>query len=383
MEASARPARDAAETEIDTLREENARLKKIVQALINRAERSMNTQASDFGLFQTAIMLEDQVRERTQELEAALRENEKINRALQRTKEQMEREIEERKRAHQALEQEREEQKRLIVKLEKAMNQLVQTEKLASLGSLVAGVAHELNTPLGNSLSVASTLNEVIDDFARKVEEGRLSKQGLLDFLAQCRDAANLVVRNSQRAAGLIGNFKQVAVDQTSMRRRSFDLRQCLEEVLSTLQPKLKHSNHRVELDVPPGITLESYPGPIEQIVANLFTNSLLHGFDGIPSGTIRIGLACADADRVTLSYADNGVGMSEAVAKRVFDPFFTTKLGSGGSGLGLYIAYTLATAILGGSIRLTSAPGQGVRFELSLPRQAPVAARGEEGYAS
>ncbi|QDZ26845.1 histidine kinase [Noviherbaspirillum sp. UKPF54] len=369
----------AAAAEEQQLRNEIARLNKVVQALMNRAERSMNAQGSDFGLFQTAIVLEDQVRDRTRELEAALRENEKINRALQRATEQMEREIEERKRAHAELEREREEQKVLIDQLEQAMNQLVQAEKLAALGSLVAGVAHELNTPLGNSLTVASALNEVIRNFMERFHAGSLSKQALLDFIAQCREAAQLVERNSQRAAALIGNFKQVAVDQTSMRRRKFDLRQALDEVLSTLQPNFRHTRHRLEVDVEPGIEIDGYPGPVEQIIANLLTNSLLHGFEGIDEGIIRISAEQRARDHVALCFSDNGVGMSETTARRAFDPFFTTKLGKGGSGLGLYIVYNLATVVLGGTISLASSPGQGARFELLLPRVAPQAPVVEE----
>ena len=296
----------------------------------------------------------------------------------------MEREMEERKRAHEALEREKDEQKVLIGKLEQAMNQLVQTEKLASLGSLVAGVAHELNTPLGNSLTVASALSGVVVDFSRQIEAGALRKQALLDFVEQCRNAATMLERNTQRAADLIGNFKQVAVDQTSMRRRRFDLRQALDEVLSALQPKLKHTRHHLEVAVPPGIILESYPGPIEQIVSNLLGNSLLHGFEGVASGAVRIEAKVVAGERVALSYADDGVGMSESVARRVFDPFFTTKLGSGGSGLGLYIVYNLTTAVLGGTIKLSSAPGKGVLFELLLPLVAPEASRtGEGSYAT
>lgn len=369
----------AAAGEEQRLHNEVMRLNKVVQALMNRAERSMNAQGSDFGLFQTAIILEDQVRDRTRELEAVLRENEKINRALQRTKEQMEREIEERKRAHAALEREREEQKVLIVRLEQAMSQLVQAEKMAALGSLVAGVAHELNTPLGNSLTVASALTEVTRNFTDRFNAGNLSKQALLDFIAQCCEAAQLIERNSQRAAALIGNFKQVAVDQTSMRRRKFDLRQALDEVLSTLQPNLRHTRHRLAVEVEPGIELEGYPGPIEQIIANLLTNSLLHGLDGIDEGIIRISAEPRGQDHVALTFSDNGIGMSEATVRRAFDPFYTTKLGKGGSGLGLYIVYNLATVVLGGTIKLASSPGQGARFELLLPRLAPEAPAAEE----
>ena len=371
------------EAKIAALEAEVARQKKIVRALINRAERAVSPEGSDFGLFQTAVILEDQVRERTRELEEALHDNEKMNRALSRAKNLMEREVEERKRANAALEREKDEQKALVVKLEQVMSHLVQTEKLAALGSLVAGVAHELNTPLGNSLTVASTLESVVADFSRELEAGPLRKQSLLDFLEHCRSAAVMLARSSQRAADLIGNFKQVAVDQTSMRRRRFDLRQALDEILSALQHKLKHSRHVLDVAVPAGIMLESYPGPIEQIVTNLLANSLLHGFDGIDRGTVRLD-ARVDGEQVLLTYSDDGVGMNEAVSHRVFDPFFTTRLGSGGSGLGLYIVYNLTTAVLGGSIQLTTEPGRGVRFELRLPLVAPETAPArEESYAT
>lgn len=373
-----------APAEVEALQAEIARHKKIIEILMDHAEQRRSTRSSDFGLFQTAVMLEDQIRERTRELEAALHENEKINRKLQHAQARMAAEIEQRKLALEALEREKDEQRVLIAKLETATNQLVQSEKLASLGSLVAGVAHELNTPLGNSLMVASAMAGRIDEFAQLLADGALRKQALLDFVEYCRNAATLLQRNSQRAAGLIGNFKEVAVDQTSMRRRSFDLRQAIDEVLSTLEPKLKHTAHRLEVDVPTGIVLESYPGPIEQIIANLLANSLLHGFDGIAAGTIRIGAEETADGQVALRYADDGVGINTADAKKVFDPFFTTKLGSGGSGLGLYIVYNLTTAVLGGSIKLSTAPGRGVLFELLLPRVAPDNPLAEEGsYAA
>jgi signal transduction histidine kinase len=341
-----------------------------VQALMNRAERAVSHENSDFGLFQTAVVLEDQVRERTRELEEALHDNEKMNRALHRAK--------------NLLEREKDEQKALVAQLEQVMSHLVQTEKLAALGSLVAGVAHELNTPLGNSLTVASTLSGVVADFSRQFEAGPLHKRALLDFVEHCRSAAAMLSRNSQRAADLIGNFKQVAVDQTSMRRRRFDLRQSLDEILSALQPKLKHTRHRLDIAVPPGIMLESYPGPIEQIVSNLLGNSLLHGFEGMTSGTVHLDARVVDGGQVLLTYSDDGVGMSELVSRRVFDPFFTTRLGSGGSGLGLYLVYNLTTAVLGGTIQLTTAPGQGVRFELLLPLVAPATTPArEESYAT
>ncbi|BAL26335.1 sensor histidine kinase [Azoarcus sp. KH32C] len=348
------------------LRSEVVRLKKIVRALMGRAERDMNARHTDFGWFQDTIRLEDQVRARTRELEEAQLHIERINRDLQSAKDRLEREVDERRRANAALEQ--------------AMEQLVQTEKLAALGSLVAGVAHELNTPLGNSLTVASALSQLVQGFNEQLEAGTLRKQTLVDFVAQCRDAASLLEKNCRRAAELIGNFKQVAVDQTSMRRRRFDLRQSIEEVLSTLHPKLKHTAYGLELAVPAGIELDSFPGPIEQIVANLVNNSLQHGFEGRSEGHIHIAAEVVSGGQILLHYSDDGAGIPDAIAKRVFDPFFTTRLGRGGSGLGLYIVYNLATAALGGTIELTSGAGRGARFDLRFPRVAPsTALRGEE----
>lgn len=260
-----------------------------------------------------------------------------------------------------------------------AMRQLVQTEKLASLGSLVAGIAHELNTPLGNVLTVATTLRDRSEEFAATVAGGEgLRRSTINDYTGGCLEAARIVERNARRAAELIGNFKEVAVDQTSARRRRFDLRAVIDELLSTLQPTLRRTAHRIDVQVAPGIMLDSYPGPLEQILGNLIMNSLLHGFEHVAAGVIVIH-AEGGEDEVRLRYTDNGCGMSDEIAQQAFDPFFTTKLGKGGSGLGLYIAYNLTTAVLGGSIALRSETGEGVDFELVLPKSAPWLAEQRE----
>ena len=181
-----------------------------------------------------------------------------------------------------------------------------------------------------------------------------------------------MLERNTTRAADLIGQFKQVAVDQTSVRRRRFGLRQTVEEVLAPLQPLFKRTAHRVELAIPPELELDSYPGPLEQVVANLVGNSIAHGFQGVAAGRIAIRAAPLADDRIHIDYADNGVGISESILKRVFEPFFTTRLGQGGSGLGLYIVYNLVTGMLGGTIEVRSPAGQGARFTLVLPRSGP-----------
>lgn len=260
------------------------------------------------------------------------------------------------------------------------MKQLVQTEKLASLGSLVAGVAHELNTPLGNVLTVATTLRERAHAFQAEVERGEgLRRSTVRDFVDGSLDATALIERNAQRAGDLIGNFKQVAVDQTSTRRRTFGLREVFEETLSTLRPALRGTAHEVQLEIGDDIVLDSFPGPLEQIISNLVMNSLLHGFEARDHGHIRI-RAERVGDAVRLDYVDDGHGMNATVVQQAFDPFFTTKLGRGGSGLGLYIVYNLTTAVLGGTVSLVSEPGQGARFEFTLPLVAPrLSDRGDD----
>ncbi|MCP5267645.1 MAG: PAS domain S-box protein [Zoogloeaceae bacterium] len=263
--------------------------------------------------------------------------------------------------------------------LRKAMKQLVQTEKLAALGSLVAGVAHELNTPLGNVLTVATALRDQTDTFSSLINSGNpLRRSVVLSFLDNCQEATAIIEQNSRRSAELIGNFKQVAVDQTSARRRDFDLAEVLNEMLSALTPLLRSTSHRINIEIPAGIHLESYPGPLEQVLSNLIMNSLLHGFEGMAQGEILIQAelqqsADGTSDAVCLRYRDNGIGMAENTVRQAFDPFYTTKLGKGGSGLGLYLVYNLVTAVLGGTIQLNSRPGEGVLFDIVFPVNAPL----------
>ncbi|KAB2936235.1 MAG: PAS domain S-box protein [Candidatus Contendobacter sp.] len=284
--------------------------------------------------------------------------------------------VTDRKRAEEELERHREHLEERVTErtaeLRQAMRQLVQAEKLAALGHLVAGVAHELNTPLGNARLVASTLSDELRAFAAAVDAGALRRSQVDTFLNRGREAVDLLERNTARAADLIGHFKQVAVDQTSARRRRFDLRQTVEELLAALQPQFKRTAHRIALDIPPGLELDSYPGPLEQVLANLVGNSLAHGFAGVEAGRIQLRAQALDPTQLILRYADNGIGIPPAILNRIFEPFFTTRLGQGGSGLGLYIVYNLVTGVLGGTIRVHSQPGQGTVFTLALPRTAP-----------
>jgi two-component system sensor histidine kinase/response regulator len=262
---------------------------------------------------------------------------------------------------------------RVNSELRLAMTQLVQTEKIASLGRLVAGMAHELNTPLGNALTVASALKFGTQDFSDKVNGLGIKRSELYAFREMCEEAATIIERNAHRAAELIGNFKAIAVDQTSGRRRSFSVRNLLDEIISTQRNPWSHSTHRIEVEVDRAIELDSYPGALGQVVANLLQNSMVHGFDGRQDGRVNI-VAHSDGRNLLLAYSDNGKGIDPAYINKLFDPFFTTRLGQGGSGLGLYIVYTLVTGVLGGGISVTQSPSEGLHFDITLPLVAPDA---------
>jgi PAS domain S-box-containing protein len=256
--------------------------------------------------------------------------------------------------------------------LRSAMRQLVQSEKIAALGHLVAGVAHELNTPIGTMLTLASAFEDRLKTFSRELDEGKMTRSAATENLASMITAAATLQRNAHRAAELVASFKQVAVDQASTRRRSFDLAQTVAEVLQTLAPLLRHqSGIEVSVDIPGGLVLDSFPGPLEQVLTNLFTNSLAHGFEHHDRGRIEI-TGRPHEGSVVLRYADNGKGIEAKLLDRIFDPFFTTKLGQGGSGLGLYIVYNLVTGGLGGRLHASSEPGAGACFEIVLPLSAP-----------
>ena len=255
--------------------------------------------------------------------------------------------------------------------LEMTRGHLVESEKMASLGSLVAGVAHEINTPVGIAVSAASYLQDRTDAIREKQERGALSQGDLASYLDDAAQSARLLLSNANRAAQLVQSFKRVAVDQTSDERRHFDLREYIEETLRSLQPELKGTRVAVVIDCAAGIDMDSYPGPLAQVVTNLVLNSLQHGFEPGMPGTIRMSAQAADNDDVVLYYDDDGRGIPAELHDRIFEPFFTTRRGFGGSGLGLHLVYNIVTIRLSGSIEVTSRKAGGTRFVIRLPRVA------------
>ncbi|MFC3534044.1 sensor histidine kinase [Vogesella facilis] len=249
---------------------------------------------------------------------------------------------------------------------------LIKTEKLASLGSLVAGVAHEINTPVGITLTAASHLSLTTAQINQQFSGGQIRKSDLQDYLLNAQESTDLILSNAERAANLIHSFKQVAVDQTSEARRAFDLSDYLNEIITSLRPKLRRSQLQVLIDCPPQLQMDSYPGALSQVITNLVMNALLHAYDEEQEGTIALRASRQGDSQVRLVVSDDGKGIAAENMGRIFEPFFTTRRGSGGSGLGLHIVFNIVFKRLGGVINVDSTPGKGTRFTLVLPCNAP-----------
>jgi signal transduction histidine kinase len=253
----------------------------------------------------------------------------------------------------------------------------MRAEKLASLGSLVAGVAHEISTPVGNASLATSTLANAIKEFAPQLE-GKLTRSALEAFLQQVKLGVDIANRNIERVANLIQSFKQVAVDQTSSQRRQFQLAEVVDEILTTMHPSLRRAGVTADSAIDPDLVLDSYPGPLGQVLTNLINNALIHAFPKESHGRgeprrICIRTEPGDGQSIRLVVSDNGVGIAPASLGRIFDPFFTSRLGQGGSGLGLHIVYNIVTDILAGTITVASEPGFGTAFTILIPRMAPA----------
>ena len=257
--------------------------------------------------------------------------------------------------------------------LRETQNSLIEAEKLAALGRLVAGVAHEVNNPVGISLTVASSLERKTAMFTAEVERGDLRRSRLTEFLETSRDASSQLVANLNRAAELIQSFKQVAADRNYSDQRSFDLGDLTEQVVMSLRPGLRKHHLTLNVDCQPNLTMNSYPGPYGQVLTNLFLNAVAHAFPDGRAGAVDIVVRESSNDNVEILFSDDGCGMSLDVRRRAFDPFFTTRRDQGGTGLGLHIVYSIVTNRLGGRLNLESEPGKGTRIQIILPRVAPL----------
>ena len=249
---------------------------------------------------------------------------------------------------------------------------LIETERLAALGGLVAGVAHEISSPVGTSLTVASTLAHRSADFMDQIASGQVRRALLVDFADGCRAAAEQLVANLQRAGGLIQSFKQVAVDRSSDDRRAFDLKLATEQVIASVRSRLLKSQSSLAVEIPSDIIVDSFPGPYGQVLTNLIFNAVTHGFTDGPGGHMLIKARRLGMEQVEITFSDDGSGIPEEVQRHVFDPFFTTRRAQGSTGLGLYIVHNLVTQQLGGRIALVSSLGEGTTICMTIPLLAP-----------
>jgi signal transduction histidine kinase len=254
-----------------------------------------------------------------------------------------------------------------LASLKATQSQLVESEKMAALGGLVAGVAHEINTPLGVGVTAASLLEDRTIAFLKTYRGGQMKRSDLEKYLETAEQSSAMILRNLERAAELIQSFKQVAVDQSTEEKRKFEVKKYLAEVLLSLRPKLKPTRHAVHINGSDELTLDSYPGTFAQVVTNLVMNSLLHAYESGEAGQLSFDFS-QENNQVIFEYADDGQGIPEENLDKIFDPFFTTKRGQGGSGLGLHIIYNLVTQKLGGTISCESKVGQGTRFVIKIP---------------
>jgi predicted ATPase/signal transduction histidine kinase len=253
-------------------------------------------------------------------------------------------------------------------------HQMVESEKLAALGGLVAGMAHEINTPVGIAVTAASHLVDRTEELRRAWQAGSMKRSTLDHFIAGVEDAGRLILTNLERSNQLVQSFKQVAVDQSSEARRSFAVREYLDDILRSLRPSMNRAPHLIDIDCDAGLSIMSYPGALAQVVTNLVMNSVVHAYDDGVSGRIRLQATAHDGG-IRLRYSDDGGGIPDDMRQHIFDPFFTTRRTQGGSGLGLHIVYNLVTQRLGGTITVQSAPGQGTSFTIDIPDAGPETA--------
>ena len=256
--------------------------------------------------------------------------------------------------------------------LETSQARLVEREKMASLGELVAGVAHEVNTPIGVGITAISYLGSELSLLQKKYEEGLLTEAHLQEFLGRAKESVGITHTNLKRAASLVNSFKQVAVDQSNNKARLIHLKRHMDDVILSLHPQLKMTNHKIKIDCSTDLTCICDAGALTQVVSNLVTNSIVHGFEGRKEGCINMTLSL-QKEIIKLTYKDNGIGMKQAQLIKIFEPFYTTKRGQGACGLGAHIIYNQVNQNLGGQIKVSSSEGIGVLYEIEFPQNASL----------
>ncbi|MCW8887330.1 MAG: ATP-binding protein [Motiliproteus sp.] len=323
----------------------------VLKRMFNRSERDLTASAKDYH------RVNEYLQTKVNDLTVAQEEIVALNRKLESRVKERTADLE------QSLE-----------RTKQAQEQLIQAEKLAALGSMVAGVAHEINTPLGNCVLAASNLKDTVDEVLDAVESGVVNKQNFIHNMEQLRSGFELLNTNLTRSADMVGRFKKVAVDQSHEERRDFNMLSLVEDTIAAMSPRLKRGKCQVNLSVPDNIEMDSFPGDFSQILMNLMVNSLVHGYREQPGGKIDIAIK-RNGSELDIEYQDHGRGLTEEASQRLFEPFFTTNRERGGTGLGMAIIHNLISHRLGGSIQLTSKVGEGIRFKIITPVVAPAGA--------
>ncbi|MEX1221069.1 MAG: ATP-binding protein [Idiomarina sp.] len=342
---------------LDNLEEYQTDLSKAQQQLV-KANRKLDEQNA---------ILEQEVARKTSSLSQAMLDLEQRKNELEMRQDKLSKEISQRRTIETNLLKTNSRLEQSLDTLQQAQDQLIESEKLASLGGLVAGITHDVNTPIGIGVTATSFLQERLNQLEQSLEKKNLTQSQLQQFIAESNESLTLLDNNLKRASELIGSFKQVAVDQTSEAIREINLREYLTEVIQSLHPKLKKTAHKINLDCPSNMNIRCPAGALSQIFTNLIMNSLIHGFENISTGDIEIH-AERQGTNLHFRYSDNGKGLTEEQMEKLFDPFFTTKRHLGGSGLGTHIVWNLITQSLKGRIAATSEPGKGLQYEFFIP---------------
>ena len=333
-------------------------------------ERTQNKlKAANRQLDEQNAILEQEVARKTSRLSQVMLDLEQRKNELEMRQEKLEKEISQRRTMENTLRQSNQRLESSLNHLRETQQQLIESEKMASLGGLVAGITHDVNTPIGISVTAASYLREKLDSLDSALTSKELTQQQLQKFIEEGRESLSLLDNNLHRASDLISSFKQVAVDQASDAIRDINVKRYIEELIQSLQPHLKKTKHKIELNCADDLFIRCPAGALSQIFTNLILNSLRHAFDGIEQGTMIIDIELRDSE-LHVVYKDDGNGLSEDALTKLFNPFFTTKLTDGGSGLGTHIVRNLVTQTLQGDIDATSQPGEGLTYTFSFPVQ-------------
>ncbi|XQW85745.1 ATP-binding protein [Thalassotalea piscium] len=340
----------------------------LITELVRHREELAAAQAevvsSNNKLDEQNLILEQEVAKKTSSLSNTMLKMETQQRELLEQQTKLKAENTRRSHTEKTLTQTNKELKNSITELNKAQVRILEAEKMAILGSLSAEVTHEVNTPIGVSITSTSYLSDMLNELKADIEHNKLSKKGLESFVEKAEQSIELQLNNLNRASDLISSYKQVAVDQTSDKIRQIDLNKYMHEIVNSLTPKLKKTHHLVKIDCPQTVEVYCHAGAISQIFTNLIVNSLTHGLENIERGEINIEISRQN-NTIHIRYFDNGIGVSQQQLDHLFEPFYTTKSGKGGTGLGTHIIHGLVVDTLNGKIVATSPEGQGLCFDI------------------